>query len=137
MFDESGTPFTGTQQMRYEKNDSLFSETVYENGVRKSTTAYHEDGTLMGKSEYGYVGEKFRTVKEYNRDGLLIEEWLTPTNGDSLGTIKQWHPNGQLKFEMTFKSGMKYHGLMTMYNKDGEIIKQERYENGELVETIK
>lgn len=32
---------------------------------------------------------------------------------------------------------MIYHGLMTKYNDDGEIIEQERYEDGELLEKIK
>ncbi|PKD42406.1 toxin-antitoxin system YwqK family antitoxin [Rhodohalobacter barkolensis] len=136
MFDKSGTPFTGTQKMRYVKNDSLFSETVYDDGVLKSTTAYHEDGSLMGRHEYDYVGDGFATIKEYNENGLLVEEWLSPTTEDGLGSIKQWHPNGQLKFEMTHKKGMEYHGLMTKYNDDGEIIEQERYEDGELVEKI-
>ncbi len=137
MFDKTGTPFTGTQQMRYVDNDSLFSETIYVDGVLKSTTAYHEDGSLMGRHEYDYVGDGFATIKEFNEHGLLIEEWISPTTDDRLGSIKQWYPNGQLKFEMTYKKGMIYHGLMTMYNDDGEIIEQERYEDGELVEKIK
>ena len=136
-FDKSGTPFTGTQEFRYVKNDSLFSETIYVDGLLKSTTAYHKDGSLMGKHEFGYIGEEFKTTKRYNEDGLLVEEWLTPTTEDSLGSIKQWHTNGQLKFEMTFKKGMNYHGLMTMYNEQGEVIEQERYEDGELMEKIK
>ncbi|HET8865051.1 MAG TPA: M56 family metallopeptidase [Gracilimonas sp.] len=136
-FDKSGTPFTGTQQYRYVVNDSLFSETIYVDGITTSTTAYHKDGSLMGKYEFGYVEDKFWATKHYNEDGLLIEEWQTPESEDSLGYIKQWHQNGQLKFEMTYKKGMKYHGLMTLYDEEGEIIEQERYEDGKLVEKIK
>jgi len=136
MFDKTGTPFTGIQQMRYIENDSLFSETVYVDGALKSTTAYHKDGSLIGKTEYEYVGDQSANIMEYNEHGLLVGEWISSTD-DSLGSIKHWHPNGQLKFEMTHKKGMLYHGLMTSYNAEGEIIEQERYEDGELVEKIK
>jgi len=137
MFDETGNPFTGTQQVRHVSNDSLYSETVYMDGVLKSNTVYNEDGTLMGKYEFDYIGEKFLTTKRFNKDGLLIEEWISPTADDTLGSIKQWHSNGQLKFEMTFKENLIYHGLMTRYNENGDVIKQEKYENGELVEKVK
>jgi len=136
-YDSDGNPFTGTQEFRFVKNDSLFSEMVYVDGILKSTTAYHEDGSLMGKFEYGYVGDQFKTNKQYNKDGLLIEEWLNPTSTDSLGSIKHWHSNGQLKYEAYFKGNMKFEGFMTLYDENGKIIQQERYENGELVETIK
>jgi antitoxin component YwqK of YwqJK toxin-antitoxin module len=32
---------------------------------------------------------------------------------------------------------MIYHGLMTLYDENGEILEQELYEDGELVEKIK
>ena len=136
-YDSEGNLFTGTQEFRYVKNERLIIESVFVDGVLKSNTVYHKDGSLKAKYEFGYIDENFKTTKQYNEDGLLIEEWLSPAKTDSLGSIKQWHSNGQLKFEMTFKEGMKYHGLMTSYDKQGNIITRERYEDNELVETIK
>ena len=54
-----------------------------------------------------------------------------------LGYNKQWYSNGGLKFEAYFKGNIEYEGLMTLYDENGEILEQERYEEGELVETIK
>ncbi|NGP77617.1 hypothetical protein G3570_13290 [Balneolaceae bacterium YR4-1] len=136
-YDSAGNPFTGTQQFRDVNNDQLLSESEYVDGILKSTTAYHDDGSLKLKYEYGYVGQKFKTTKHYNEDGLMIEEWVNPTSTDSLGYIKQWHPNGQLKYEAYYIENLQYQGLMTLYDKQGNIIEQERYENGELIEKIK
>jgi antitoxin component YwqK of YwqJK toxin-antitoxin module len=56
---------------------------------------------------------------------------------DSLITTKAWHPNGQLawEFQMTVPGG-GMHGLTTVYDENGDIVEQERYDDGELVETI-
>ena len=136
-YDSDGNPFTGTHELRFVKNDSLFAKTVFENGIMKSSTGYFNDGdsTLEYTYEYEYIGEHFKAVKHY-RDGILMEEWEDAKPGE-LGYHKQWHPNGQLKYEAYFEGNIEYEGLMTLYNEEGEIIEQQRYEDGELVETIK
>ena len=136
-FDESGNPFTGVQEMRFVKNDSLFSKSVYKEGIIQSTTAYFENGSLMGKSEFGYIGDQFKTTRQYNKDGILIEEWIYPSEGNPAGTIREWHPNGQLKYEAFFTGNLQFEGLMTLYDEQGNIIEQERYEGGELIDKIK
>lgn len=145
-YDSEGNPFTGVQKMRFVKNDSLFSKSVYKDGIIQSITAYFEDGSLMGKSEFGYIGDQFKTTRQYNKDGILIEEWMDAKPGE-MGYHKKWHKNGQLKYEAYFTENIqpeglmtfhtKYQGLMTLYDEQGNIIEQARYKDGELVETIK
>jgi antitoxin component YwqK of YwqJK toxin-antitoxin module len=110
---------------------------VYEEGVLKSTTAYHKDGSLKSKYEYDFIGGQFRTIKQFNEDSMLVEEWISPTDNKPLGTIKQWHENGQLKYEAYFTGNIKFQGLMTLYDEQGNILEQERYEDGEIIEKIK
>jgi len=136
-FKENGDPFTGTQELRFVENDNLFSKMVYEEGVLKSTTAYHKDGSLKSKYEYDFIDDQFKTIKQFNEDSILVEEWISPTENNPLGTIKQWHENGQIKFKAYFSGNIQYQGLMTLYDEQGNILEQERYEDGELIEKIK
>lgn len=136
-YDSDGKAFTGSQQFRHLENDSLYSETVYENGLMKSREFISRDGDSVSRYnyEYSYIGEHFKAVKTYS-DGVLLEEWKD-AEPDQLGFNKQWYPNGQLKFETNFRENIEYDGLMTLYDENGEILEQERYEGGELVEVIK
>ena len=137
-FDKStDLPFTGTQQLRYINNDNLYAESVYEDGVLKSSTRFDSDGNLESRFEYGYIDDKYSITRQFNENGILIFENVAPDSDKSLGKIKEWHPMGQIKFEMTYKFGGLYHGLMTLYDEEGEIVEQELYEDGELVQKIK
>ena len=136
-FDSAGNPFTGTHQVRYRKNNRIAFEAKYENGVLKSNTRYSAEGDTLARYSFSVVGGKFRTVREYNQNGMLVEKWTNPQSDDSLGTIKQWHHNGQLKYEAYYKGNLQYEGLMTLYNKQGNILEQEQYEDGELIKKIK
>lgn len=135
-YDSEGNPFTGTQQFRYVENDSLFNEVVYENGLMKSSVGYGKSGNALDRFEYGYIGDQYKMVNHIKPNGFIAEEWEDAKPGE-LGYHKQWHPNGQLKYEAYFEGNIEYEGLMTLYNEEGEIIEQQRYEDGELVETIK
>ncbi len=135
-YDSEGNPFTGTQELRYVKNDRLFSETVYENGIMKSSLGYDENGKALDRFEYGFIGDQFKMVKHIKPNGKVVEEWQDVTSGN-LGYHKTWHPNGQLKYEAYFEGNIEYEGLMTLYDESGKIIEQDRYVNGELVERIK
>jgi len=136
-FDSAGNPFTGVHQIRHRKNDRLAFEAVYENGVLKSNTRYNAEGDTLASYSFGVIGGKFRTVREYNQNGMLVEKWTNPQSDDSIATIKQWHPNGQLKYKAHYKGDLQFEGLMTLYDEQGNILEQERYEDGELIETIK
>jgi hypothetical protein len=146
-YDSEGNPFTGTLETRYSKNDQLFTESVFIDGVLQSSALYHpKSGKLIEKSEFGYIGEQFKRIRGFLGDGELIEEWVDAKPGE-MGYYKKWHKNGQLKYEAYFTENVqpeglmtfhtKYQGLMTLYDEQGNIIEQARYEDGELVEKIK
>lgn len=136
-YDADGDPFTGIQQYRFERNDSLFSEYVYENGITKSATAYISkgDSTSIYRSKFGYIGDEYKEV-EYYKDNILLEKWENSTP-NKLGYHKIWHPNGQIRYEATFTGNIQYEGLMTLYDEEGNITEQARYKDGKLVEKIK
>jgi hypothetical protein len=135
-YDSDGNPFTGTQEFRFVKNDSLFNEIIYENGIMKSSVAYDNEGNALDRFEYGYIGDQFKMVKHIKPNGMVVEEWRNVTPGE-LGYHKKLHSNGQLKYEAYFEENIEYEGLMTLYNETGEVIERGRYEDGELIEKIK
>lgn len=146
-YDSDGNPFTGTLETRYTKNDQLLTNTVFSDGVIKSSEFYNpKTGELVEKSEFGYIGEQFKRTRVYSSNEILIEEWSDFQSG-KLGYHKKWYENGQLEYEAYFSGPIKdetlkatkipYQGLMTLYDEQGNILEQERYEDGELIEKIK
>jgi hypothetical protein len=53
--------------------------------------------------------------------------------GKQEGTFTTWHPSGAKAAEGRF-SGDNREGIWTFYGEDGEVLRTESYENGELVE---
>lgn len=135
-YDSKGNPYTGTQQFKYVKNDSLFSEVKYEGGIMKSSVGYDKSGNALVRFEYSYIGDQYKMVKQIKPNGFIVEEWKDAESNE-LGYHKQWHPNSQLKYEAYFEGNTEYEGLMTLYNETGEIIKQQLYKDGEMIETLK
>ncbi len=135
-YDSAGNPFSGNHITRYQENDQLAFESLYEDGLLLESISYDKNGDTLSRSEFGYIGDRYRSTKFYNENGILTHEFTQPSE-DSLGYQKQWHPNGQLKYEAYYKGNLQYEGLMTLYDKEGLILEQERYKDGELVEKIK
>jgi antitoxin component YwqK of YwqJK toxin-antitoxin module len=77
--------------------------------------------------------------KEMYINGMMNYKDVRPHESkDGLGHVRIWHrSNGELAFEAFYTGDKVYQGLMTEYDEDGNIIMQERYEDGELIETIK
>jgi len=145
-YDSDGNPFTGTQEMRFVKNDSLFNEIEFEEGIMKSSIGYDKNGNSLDKYEYGYIGNQYKMVRHTKPSGAVVEEW-GDAKPEEPGYHKKWYENEQLKYEAYFTGNIQpegldifktqYQGLMTLYDQDGNIIEQDRYEDGKLVETIK
>lgn len=145
-YDAEGNPFTGTQEMRFVKNDSLFNKVVYEDGIMISSVGYDKNGNSLDKYEYGYIGNQYKMVRHTKPSGVVVEEWVDATP-EKMGYQKQWYENGQLKYEAYFTGNIQpegldifktqYQGLMTLYDEEGNVVEQHRYEDGEIVEVIK
>lgn len=136
MNDWTGKPFTGTTSSFYRKNDQLYSESVYENGLNTSVKMYNNDGSQRTRVEHDYSEAEMVWNRHYNEDDLLIMESKSyKISEDGFGFVKRWHDNGQLQFEMKTDENGKYQGLMTLYDEEGNVLEQENYKDGVLIES--
>ncbi|RNC83102.1 MAG: hypothetical protein ED557_10335 [Balneola sp.] len=141
--DKNGRPFTGTSSMYYKKNDQLYSTATYVNGIQTGWITFDENGNERYRVKKEYDEAKWLSTKHFSR-GKLKAEWLYRSVTDSEYDIhREYYPDGILKFEMSFTSGSEnkppliYQGLMTLYDEQGNVLEQELYKDGELVEKIK
>lgn len=135
-FTASGELFTGTQKVYFTKNDSLYMELYFEGGIHTGSKMTI-DGDIFRQVHTVYLNEPL-FGKEIYVNGNISYENIPPTESeDGMGHIRTWHDNGQLGAEVTYTGDQVYHGLMTEYDEEGNIITQERYEDGELIEKIK
>ena len=135
-YDSLGTPYTGKVETRYRNDNTLLRMWNYENGLILDFILFNASGDTVHFYEYGYISDSFQVIREI-KNGVLIKEWMDSTPDGKLGVHREWHQNGQLKFEGQFRGNKEYQGLMTLYEEEGNLLKQERYENGILIETIK
>lgn len=134
-FTNSGELFTGTQRIYFTANDSLIMELFFEDGINTGSVMQMDEAVV--RQVHGiYLDSPY--LKEMYFNEMLAYEDVPPTeNEDGVGYKRTWHRNGQLGAEVSYTGRNIYHGLMTEYDEEGNIIKQDRYENGELVEKIK
>lgn len=132
-YTKTGKPFTGTQQLLYKKDNRLYLEVYYRDGIQTGSARY-ENGEITHQYEMGVYQGSFYSKKEWVF-GVLTHQEITPEKSpDGMGYITKWHNNGQLKYEATYSGNYQYHGLMTLYNEDGSIAEQELYKNGAIIE---
>lgn len=137
-FTSSGELFTGTQKIYYTKNDSLYMTLYYEDGIETGSLMTMNGDVILQKKGW-YQNAPY--LKESYNNGVLVWKHVPPAeNEDGLGYVRMWHQNGELAFEVLYTGDPMdkvRQGLMTEYDEEGNIIKQERYEDGELVEKVK
>lgn len=135
-YTSSGEPFTGTQKVYHTENDRLHMEMFFEDGINTGSVTYEEDGDVIRQKHDRYLNEPY--TKEIYVNEVLVHQNIPPTKSeDGIGHLRGWHENGQLSIEISYTGDQMYQGLLTEYDEEGNVIKQERYEDGELVETIK
>jgi hypothetical protein len=136
-YTSSGELFTGTQKVYYVENDSLWQELFYEDGIITGSVIYTDGDTI--RQVHGIFEDRLEMGKEMYINGMMNYKDVRPHESkDGLGHVRIWHrSNGELAFEAFYTGDKVYQGLMTEYDEEGKIIMQERYEDGELIETIK
>lgn len=134
-FTSSGKPFTGTKKIYYTKNDSLYMKQYYKDGIETGSLAYRDGDTI--RQEYDWSLHKPNLKESYINGVLVYKDILPSESKDGMGHIRQWYKNGQLSFEVSYTGNHVYQGFMTEYDKKGNIIKQDRYKDGKVVEKIK
>lgn len=77
----------------------------------------------------------FELYEEHFNAGKLSEKGYL-FEGKPVGEWQRWHENGQLSTEALFTTDGQPAGTWTYYDESGKKVKEEIYEEGELVETI-
>ena len=138
-YTSSGEPFTGTRKIYYSDTDSLHMKQFFEDGIQTGAVIYYDSGDTV-RQKHG-IYQNVPHLKEMYRNGNLVYKDIPPAEGkDGMGHTRMWHDNGQLSVEVSytgFTPNKEYQGLMTEYDKEGNITKQVRYKDGEVIETIK
>jgi hypothetical protein len=138
-FTSSGEPFTGTQKIYYIENDSLYMEMFYKDGINTGSRMTRNGDVI--RQVHGVYNDDPHLMEMYRNGNLIYKDIPPSDSNDRLWYTRMWHDNGQLALEV-YHSGDNIgdkmrQGLLTEYDEDGNITMQERYENGELIETIK
>ena len=130
------------------KNERLSQKFIFENGLITEHFLFNSDGSPRQLIMTGFENERLKSKRSYlyndnNEKYLTNESEFPPFTNNGLSNIKMYHPNGALYFEYSHKGGYyndrasQYHGLMTLYDEQGDVLQQERYKDGELIEKIK
>ena len=153
------TYFTGVQTHTSSETGLLGWESVYENGLVVERIDYDDDGVFSGRTEYEYEDVLISATRVFDEENNLIQNsrtsyneekvkdqqvfykgkiWVEKRNLENgLFNFREYHQGiEKLKFEM-FSNDSGYQNLMTLYDEQGDMLQQERYKNGELIEKIK
>lgn len=138
MLTRNGEPFTGVQSYYFKNTDQLFTSITFKNGIRVKEQMFDEEGNEKYRTEidYDFESNQRMSVRMYDEQALSIEIIDSSSEHSGMHLYTEWHSNGQLKFEST-SNELGSQGLMTLYDQNGNILEQELYKDGELVEKIK
>lgn len=141
-----GEPYTGERNTFSADTDSLlYTETIVDGIVVQTAHSLHDStGTPYKWITIPSIDAEGNEVATYYSDRLTdsLVLSLEIISGSELQTHNFYYPSGQLKISASYswdptdKESLK-HGLMTEYDKKGNITMQERYKDGELIEKIK
>lgn len=135
-----GTPFSGTRQIFLKKDDELIIENYYEDGIINLITTHgiNPHTGLKSRGEFKFRDGTLVTASYfYSNDQIAHERLSSAYSANGLNVWKEWYQNGQLKLEWSYDENVIAQGLATSYDEEGNIIGQELYKDGELLEKIK
>lgn len=134
-----GDLFTGSNKLFDPKTGILRKEAIYEKGRPISIKAYNGIGQVSFRSVFEYT-EGIPQKQRYYMLGQLFSEYIYPTQSrDYQGVQRYWHTEeGVMQYEAHFLMDPdNFHGKVTSFDTQGNIVEQERFENGELVDTYR
>lgn len=159
VYGPDGGVFSGADKYFLQGTKKLRIENLYENGLRTHSTYYGDNENISERHVSNYEDDRLISSFIYDSEGIetqrsiityentepkfyqvYLKEMLWFENNtldNGLSNYKEYYQEiEQLKFEM-FSNDSGYQDLMTLYDEQGNILEQERYQNGELVEKIK
>ena len=98
-------------------------------GEKEVTFLQDRDGIRYEvNSEVGFTG---KYVEYFENGQKHIEEHLKL--GKRNGLMTKWYENGQKESEINSKNGEVVDGVVTIWNKEGDVTETETYKDGKLV----
>jgi antitoxin component YwqK of YwqJK toxin-antitoxin module len=136
-------------QCEYIKHSKEGEELQYYENGNLAVRQYWKNGHMDGKNEYFYKDGKISSIKIY-KEGEIIKSTKYFRTSDQLesedilccvknykdrkyhGEVKRWWRNKKLRFDFTFKFGVK-NGKQFTYDELGILVKEEEYINGKII----
>jgi len=118
----------GERILFYESEKPHYLET-YEQGLHDGPyKAYYESGEVKLEGQYvqGVMSGKWRG---FYQNGQL-KEVVNFKNNNENGPFVEYYPNGNLKAEGQYKDGDREHGLLKLYNEQGELKRKMECDQG-------
>ncbi len=115
----------GQRILFYETGDTLIIE-HYQKGIfHGDYYSFHSNGAIESKGQYlnGVMGEAW----EYFYDNAQLKERVFFVDNEENGPFVEYYKNGNIKAKGTYKTtsknidGNKEHGLLELYDENGEL----------------
>ena len=139
--DSESRPYSGEVNWYFKANDQLSRKEIYDNGKQVRVDVYDIEGNWvwLSKNEISEDENGIKYLESYQKtenDSIYLAFDLV-WDGNS-HTVKEYYLNGKLRHQYTYNTLVnRVNGIAYQYDEEGNITKQERYENGILIETIK
>ena len=125
-------------------NDSLHGQRTlfYPNGKKEAFETYnmgefhglyqnfYESGRLNLEGNYTDGKMEGEWKRYYNQENQQLMEVVTFADNNENGPFVEYHANGKLKAEGNYLDGDKEHGLLKMYDENGELERKMNCERG-------
>jgi antitoxin component YwqK of YwqJK toxin-antitoxin module len=139
VYDLDGNLYTGSQSWYDRTDNSIIMQETFKNGYMIEGKRFSDNGEIEQHQIYEFDEGTFLSNRVWQNGTLSIEVF---SHSDSLETTNTFYPNGQLEWTTTYLEASSIfdrinHGTSSRYDQEGNLLKQELYENGELLETIK
>lgn len=138
--DSDGNPYSGEQTWLFRINDQIARKEYYENGKQTLVEIFNQDEELVfvGLSEFSEDEDGVRYLKHFQKIDSSAQFLAFDAIWDqNIHTVNEYSANGQLQYQFSFNTEInQYEGWATQFDEQGNIIKKELFENGNIVETI-
>ncbi|GAA0876634.1 hypothetical protein GCM10009118_30440 [Wandonia haliotis] len=137
---KAGTPFTGTCYRNYPSTELVMEEKqlfkgklygynfIYDMEGNLMTKTLYKDGILLNPTADNAITCSCSELTDY-RDTLNGQDFKLYQNEFFTGVCYNYYPDSTLSLSAEYRAGVK-HGKVTFYNKLGEVIVSELYEEG-------
>ncbi|GEM_PF-260109 len=112
----------GTRRLYYESGQLEAEEHIVEGKYEGPYRSWYSTGQLEMEGQY-HGNEMSGVWTRYYKNGAIMERVTFAHNLEN-GPFKEFWPNGQLKAEGQYLNGDFEHGLLKLYNEQGQLIKK-------------